>query len=58
LPGLPANDLAALLLGAGEARVVRLSDAGLIKLFRVLRLARRLLELEVPQGGTAAVHIC
>ena len=58
LPGLPANDLAALLLGAGEARVVRLSDAGLIKLFRVLRLARRVLELEVPQEGTAAVHIC
>lgn len=58
LPGLPADHLAALLLGAGEARVARLSDAGLIKLFRVLRLARRLRELEVPQEGTAAVHIC
>src|SRR5690606_38759751 len=58
LPWLPADDLAALLLGAGEAGVARLSDAGLIKLFRVLRLARRVLELEVPQEGTAAVHIC
>ena len=52
------GDLGALLLGAGEARKARLSDAGLIKLFRVLRLARRVLELEVPQEGTAAVHIC
>lgn len=58
LPWLPADDLAALLLGAEEAWVARLSDAGLIKLFRVLRLARRLRELEVPQEGTAAVHIC
>ena len=52
------DDLAALLLGAGKAGASRLSDAGLIKLFRVLRLARRLRELEVPQEGTAAVHIC
>lgn len=51
------DDFAALLLGAGETRVARLSDAGLIKLFRVLRLARRLRELEVPQEGTAAVHL-
>lgn len=44
-----ADDLAALLQGTHpprQATAVRLSDAGLVKLFRVIRLARRLLELE------------
>lgn len=54
---LPVADLATLLLGGGATGVPRLSDAGLIKLFRVLRLARRLLELEVPRASTAALHI-
>jgi hypothetical protein len=58
LPALPADDFAALLLGASTARGSRLSDTGLIKLFRMLRLARRVIELEVPQEGTAAVHVC
>ena len=39
-----ADDLAALLHGGGA--YPRLSDAGLVKLFRLLRLARRLLDLE------------
>jgi hypothetical protein len=30
----------------GTAASTRLSDAGLVKLFRLLRLARRLLDLE------------
>ena len=40
-----ADDLAPLLHSSGEASM-RLSDAGLVKLFRLLRLARRLLDLE------------
>jgi ParB family protein of integrating conjugative element (PFGI_1 class) len=40
-----ADDLAPLLHGHGDASM-RLSDAGLVKLFRLLRLARRLLDLE------------
>lgn len=40
-----ADDLAPLLHGSGGASM-RLSDAGLVKLFRLLRLARRLLDLE------------
>lgn len=45
-----SDDLAPLLQGPHDAqpsRVHRLSDNGLVKLFRLLRLARRLLELEV-----------
>ncbi len=40
-----ADDLAPLLHSSGGASM-RLSDAGLVKLFRLLRLARRLLDLE------------
>lgn len=40
-----ADDLAPLLHGSGGASM-RLSDASLVKLFRLLRLARRLLDLE------------
>ena len=40
-----ADDLGPLLHGHGGL-VTRLSDAGLVKLFRLLRLARRLLDLE------------
>lgn len=44
------DDLAPLLLGAAPTRgadgSVRLSDVGLVKLFRLIRLARRLLEWE------------
>ena len=39
------DDLGPLLHGHGGA-TARLSDAGLVKLFRLLRLARRLLDLE------------
>ena len=46
-----ADDLAPLLHGSGGASM-RLSDAGLVKLFRLLRLARRLLDLE---SGAASV---
>ena len=46
-----ADDLAPLLHGSGGASM-RLSDAGLVKLFRLLRLARRLLDLE---RGAASV---
>jgi ParB family protein of integrating conjugative element (PFGI_1 class) len=46
------DDLAPLLLGASPTRGadgnVRLSDVGLVKLFRLIRLARRLLERESP----------
>jgi len=45
-----ADDLAPLLHGHGDASGTRLSDAGLVKLFRLLRLARRLLDL-----GTGAM---
>ncbi|MGK2924627.1 MAG: ParB family protein, partial [Lysobacterales bacterium] len=46
-----ADDLGALLHGHGGS-ATRLSDAGLVKLFRLLRLARRLLDLELggPSG--------
>ncbi|AGW91621.1 integrating conjugative element ParB [Ralstonia pickettii DTP0602] len=44
-----ADDLAPLLHGGGGTSM-RLSDTGLVKLFRLLRLARRLLDLE---NGTA-----
>jgi len=38
----------------GKTQASRLSDTGLVKLFRLLRLARRLLELEADTGaGTA-----
>lgn len=40
-----ADDLAPLLHGRGGA-IPRLSDSGLVKLFRLVRLARRLLDLE------------
>jgi ParB family protein of integrating conjugative element (PFGI_1 class) len=47
-----ADDLSPLLHGRGGPAIgsrMRLSDAGLVKLFRLLRLARRLLDLEA--GG-------
>ncbi|WP_374063683.1 ParB family protein [Cupriavidus sp. DF5525] len=44
-----ADDLAPLLHGGGGT-AMRLSDTGVVKLFRLLRLARRLLDLE---NGTA-----
>lgn len=57
-----ASDIGLLLLGAGEAQAmeahqsVRLSDDGLVKLLRLVRLARRLLELETSAaGGDAAM---
>jgi ParB family protein of integrating conjugative element (PFGI_1 class) len=43
-----ADDLAALLHGHGGS-ATRLSDAALVKLFRLLRLARRLLDLEAGE---------
>lgn len=46
-----ADDLAPLLYGGGDHP--RLSDAGLVKLFRLLRLARRLLDLEAGAGANA-----
>lgn len=53
------RDLGPLLLGwpqPGAASEMRLSDDGLVKLFRLLRLARRLLELEngMAEGDIAA----
>lgn len=54
-----ADALGPLLQGrkdASDAQASRLSDSGLVKLFRLLRLARRLLELEVgttPDSGAA-----
>jgi len=53
------RDLGPLLQGweqAGSVPVARLSDSGLVKLFRLLRLARRLLDLErgVAEGGSAS----
>jgi ParB family protein of integrating conjugative element (PFGI_1 class) len=45
-----ADDLAALLHGGGV--YPRLSDAGLVKLFRLLRLARRLLDLETGAASS------
>ena len=47
-----ADDLAPLLHSSGGASM-RLSDAGLVKLFRLLRLARRLLDLE---SGAASAN--
>ena len=47
-----ADDLAPLLYGGGA--YPRLSDAGLVKLFRLLRLARRLVDLEA--GASASGH--
>jgi len=47
-----ADDLAPLLYGSGA--YPRLSDAGLVKLFRLLRLARRLVDLESGAGASAA----
>ncbi|MCG8277408.1 ParB family protein [Stenotrophomonas sp. NLF4-10] len=46
-------DLPTLLHGQGDA-VRRLSDTALVKLFRLLRLARRLLELEAGAVGSGA----
>jgi len=45
-----ADDLAPLLYGGGVHP--RLSDAGLVKLFRLLRLARRLLDLETGAASS------
>ncbi|MBG6817156.1 ParB family protein [Pseudomonas aeruginosa] len=45
-----ADELAALLHGHGGS-ATRLSDAALVKLFRLLRLARRLLDLEAGVAG-------
>ena len=45
-----ADDLAPLLYGGGA--YPRLSDAGLVKLFRLLRLARRLLDLETGAASS------
>ncbi|ADV00451.1 MULTISPECIES: ParB family protein [Comamonadaceae] len=49
-----ADDLAALLHGGGT--YPRLSDAGLVKLFRLLRLARRLLNLETGAASSNPGH--
>ncbi|MBB0025189.1 MULTISPECIES: ParB family protein [Burkholderiaceae] len=49
-----ADDLAPLLYGGGTCP--RLSDAGLVKLFRLLRLTRRLLDLEAGAGASAPGH--
>lgn len=50
-----ADDLAPLLHGGGGASI-RLSDAGLVKLFRLLRLARRLLDLESGAASADPGH--
>ncbi|MDX3928895.1 MAG: ParB family protein [Shinella sp.] len=56
-----ASDIGLLLLGPGEAQgmdthqPVRLSDDGLVKLLRLVRLARRLLELEATSGDGDAM---
>ena len=39
----------------GKAQASRLSDTGLVKLFRLLRLARRLLELEADTGAAGTL---
>ncbi|MCC6271615.1 MAG: hypothetical protein IT190_10090 [Microbacteriaceae bacterium] len=49
--GRLADDLAPLLHGHGGTST-RLSDTGLVKLFRLLRLARRLLDLEAGAAST------
>lgn len=51
--GQLAAELPALLHGQGDARR-RLSDTALVKLFRLLRLARRLLDLESGVAGPGA----
>ncbi|HEY8329754.1 MAG TPA: ParB family protein [Pseudomonas sp.] len=51
--GQLAAELAALLHGHGDAPR-RLSDTALVKLFRLLRLARRLLDLESGTAGPGA----
>ncbi|HDU2445167.1 TPA: ParB family protein, partial [Klebsiella pneumoniae] len=51
--GQLASDLPALLHGQGDA-TRRLSDTALVKLFRLLRLARRLLDLESGAAGPGA----
>ncbi|MFW7348424.1 MAG: ParB family protein [Pigmentiphaga sp.] len=48
--GPVVTDLPALLYGQGDA-AQRLSDTALVKLFRLLRLARRLLDLEAGAAG-------
>ncbi|MCO7639826.1 ParB family protein [Pseudomonas sp. S 311-6] len=48
-----ADELAALLHGHGGS-ATRLSDAALVKLFRLLRLARRLLDLQAGEAGQAS----
>ena len=53
-----ADALGPLLQGrkdGGNALASRLSDDGLVKLFRLLRLARRLLELEIHTGSSTRV---
>lgn len=58
-----ANDLAPLLMGGeirspGQEQPARISDAGLVRLFRLLRLARRLFDLETgisEMGGIDAM---
>lgn len=52
-----ADDLAPLLQGSAtphedQAPIPRLSDAGVVKFFRLVRLARRLLELEANPSST------
>ena len=51
--GQLAVELPALLHGQGDA-ARRLSDTALVKLFRLLRLARRLLDLESGTAGPGA----
>ena len=50
-----ADELAALLHGHGGS-ATRLSDAALVKLFRLLRLARRLLDLETGAASSNPGH--
>ncbi len=52
-----ADTLGPLLQGrrdAGGVQISRLSDNGLVKLYRLLRLARRLLELEAGMGSNTS----
>ena len=49
---LPLLALTVIVFGA----YVRLSDAGLVKLFRLLRLARRLLDLESGAASADPGH--
>jgi len=46
--------LGTLLLGSAPATMPRLSDTGLVKLFRLLRLARRLLDLEADASDASS----